>query len=298
MTLEMTSPGDPFPLTDHRKYNEIARAANAVNNGGGDPATNKTGTDNRGLIRVYNGTTVPAPEFWIMAVKEGLSNALVESGALSPECAFAQGVVYELEAVDPAREQTLCVVQEPIGAENFGQAKLFGVSQAKVDILEENHRFAKLKESQPTPGAGNPQPAQLESASAGGFEIVSRPGGQTGEQWCTVRFPVAQGGGIKTVYVLCNVGGRAYANAWSVGDSVKYGSKYAFIAEVTVSARTVTLEYYDLDEDGNPERASGVSVASLSPDDRLGYYELWYSEYTRAPSLMRTGEPIKGYVVW
>lgn len=204
MTLEMVSPGDPFPLTDHRKYNEIARAANAVNNSGGDPSTNKTGTDNGGLIRVYNGTTVPGPEFSIMAVKEGLSKALVDTGALSPECAFAQGLVYELEAVDPAREQTLCILQEPIGAENFGQAKLFGVSQLKVEILDQSHRFAKLKESQPTPGAGNPQPAQLESATTGGFEIVSRPDGQTGEQWCTVRFPVAQGGGgsIQLVQVV------------------------------------------------------------------------------------------------
>lgn len=218
-SMNEVRPGDKI-IKSAEDHNNTARVVNHFKQYG-LPAPLPANGGNRSSVS-RNGSGAAVSRYWIMAISADLFAPAEVEDALDPACQFAQRVQYELVTVDPTTNQFLCVTEQLIDKDGYGLVTLSGVVQLRIDIKDAAHKYANLKNPQPTATEG--QPAQLESAATGTFRIVSQPAGSTGEQWCTAFFP-ASGPNVhaddaRSAYTIDRTAAADDAKAWNPADSL------------------------------------------------------------------------------
>lgn len=154
-------------------WNAFVDAARKINAGGGrgnGQASSDRGSTVFVLVRNYSNTPVQAGG--VIALGE-----IISSPTARPEVVF-EGLRFDgFSPQDEPRPRFYAVALEPIGDTNLGWCVIPGATWAKVNITNEDHRFAE-------PGATT---SYLESKLFRGLPIVWKETG-TGEKWAIVSF--------------------------------------------------------------------------------------------------------------
>lgn len=165
-----------------------------------------------GIILVRNDSGADRGRFDVL----GISGVLI-TPADNPD-AFKSKVA--LVGVSPAEAQhagRFVVLLEPIASGKIGQACAAGVTIARVDIVDTDHKFADVSDG---------TAAQLKSAEGGAGAILWKESG-TGVKWAVVRIGAGGGGsaqaepvgmypGMVHQVVAANTGGWDWLHAHSL----------------------------------------------------------------------------------
>ncbi|HBR20282.1 MAG: hypothetical protein UV78_C0006G0010 [Parcubacteria group bacterium GW2011_GWA2_43_17] len=134
------------------------------------------------------------------------------------------------------------ICQEPIANGSIGSAFAHGVCQVQINVTDDTHKFADVKDS---------DHALLDSAASGAVSILWKESG-TGTKWAVVRFGSSGGGGdsivwVKViempVYTIGGVTGRSYYTCRFVGDGTETYNPATTYAEFAECIGSDNLKY-------------------------------------------------------
>ena len=205
--------------------------------------------------KAVSAQQTPDSRPWLTSVSNTTSNVLRAGAAVgrkailtepsdisatpdSPHEWFAIPPRYEVEPYDESKHHgDFLILLDDLSQDENGKAAVHGEIKVTVNIIDPDHEYAVIPES----GNGS----RLESAPGGPCRIIYCPTDEqgdkrTGEQLCTVRFPVAQGGGGSIQLVQ--------------------------VKSVNTSAATVTVSPVKLEPENTPNYSSPASPT------RTAYY--------------------------
>ena len=122
----------------------------------------------------------------------------------------------------PTGGSAFVVAVEPIAAGKIGRVAVAGVVQAKINITDAGHGFAKAKDGDLT---------QLSSADAGDAKILWKEGSTGPAKWAIVRFGGAGGGSIRLAKT---------SSDWAKGSSMSLAVYGGTPGSETATGETVT----------------------------------------------------------
>ncbi len=182
--MDDVRPGDSIVQTaeDHNKVARIVRHFDQYPLPGGDCR----GRPRDSRAYGYNSGSADLTGPRVVAISGNTFEPVLSTGELDPDCEWALHYQYTIAAAD-ASSQRVAILPDPVTAGEFGEIILSGLARMLVAIKDTSHRYACI----PSGGDGT----KLESAVSGPFRIVSQPletsgTAKTGDQWCTVFFPV------------------------------------------------------------------------------------------------------------
>jgi hypothetical protein len=174
--------GDPIPR-DAGAFNAFSQGARYARDQTKVQSAEPLGSTRRsGIVRIKNETGTDLPAFAIVGL-----GAPIFTPNDSPE-AFAREVTFRgLTPVIGDHFGRFAVLLEPAPADRVVRAYVAGVCQVKIDVIDENHRWADVLDT---------DTGKLESTDFGSAQILWREGDEeygyydgyaTGEQWAIVR---------------------------------------------------------------------------------------------------------------
>jgi len=172
MTMRKVSTGQPFRMSAG-DFNAFVDAAASHRRRAHDLAGKPAARDTKpGIIAVRNVSGADQPQFSVMA----LGHAVITPTENEKEFLYRPTINADVAQVEG---EGICIIQEPVKAGALGKAMVFGVSPVLVDVVDEEHKYAKAL-------AG--EAGYMASASSGIARIIyAEPG--TGMGWALVHFP-------------------------------------------------------------------------------------------------------------
>jgi len=196
-TFNHVHPGQPLGISAeaHNAMLDAARAHRQAGTLAGREAARAVA--DRGVIWVRNNTGAALDQFGVVAI--GLPIITADAN----ENEFKQRVTFE--GGTPAASDTgqFAVVIEAIPAGKIGRAVIAGPVQVKVNVVDEDHEWADVKDS---------DASQLESGNTGTAKVLHKQSG-TGTKWAIVL--LAQTSASAEIDAQINGGDQASGFTWT-----------------------------------------------------------------------------------
>ncbi len=138
-------------------------------------------------VSIKNNTETDLNRFAIL----GIDNTIITPTANLNEFKSRQTLVGSLPSSTTHASGKFAILAEMIVAGKIGQAYVSGTCQVQINITDESHAFADVKDDDAT---------QLQSAASGPCSILWKESG-TGTKWAIVRFGASGGGTVQ----LCEI---------------------------------------------------------------------------------------------
>jgi hypothetical protein len=196
---------------------------------------------------IVNATESYLDKFSILAI-----GGLAFDPTNQPE-EFQDKIVFT--GTSPAAGNSFAIITEPAEPSQIVKAKVSGETQVKIDITDESHTCADVKDGDST---------QLQSVESGPAQIIWKETG-TGTKWAVVRFGGSGGGGGSGIIQVEIVEGLSYPSPESPDDTDTYQGRSWYNCKLVGSSPTTPWE---LDQDyvgynNDPANASIVSDGGI-----------------------------------
>lgn len=185
-----------------------------------------------GIVFIRNAEGSTWPQYGAMV----LSDIVVKPN--SNELEFKSGVpiFYGRKMTDSYEEYPYGILLEPAEPGKLARAMLLGVTPAKVNIVESDHKFAV-----PAPNSAT---GALESSDEGIARILWKAG-NSGSQWCILQLGGAgsgDGGGVTLCRISGSAGGVGYnVDVYAKGkENGQTGSGVLFAPELALNSTLPT----------------------------------------------------------
>lgn len=229
MTLKRVSPGDPLQISA-QAFNTFIDMANARQGGFGAITTDQLNgvSLNTTVFPVKNGGG-DLDRFSILSIGGPIFTPTDNADEFKSNIAFTGST----PGATPALGR-FCVLLEPCKAGSIAKAAFFGVTVAKVDVLDSSHGWADVKPS---------SSESLRSGQFGSAQILYKESGT----------------GVKLALIRIGFGERQFYPAVVTGSSPAYGKDYQWSYTVQMAESTVP----GLDNWAAKEGASSLTAYNL-----------------------------------